>query len=285
MWAWIIVLAAVAGFGWWYTKEKAKRVRTPVAGGHHPEIELPHEFEFELYGNAFSHCSRKVRLVLAELGIPYEHKPIDLIETGSYQTISPAYLAINPAGQVPTLVHYGHPIYESDDILAYAVSVAKEDAPKLTPADPTQKAEMQRWIDFAAIVGENPIEDMKGSAGACVPPLTFPLFATMIQYIPVQRIFTGLLFHHDKRRPVMFLMYKLFGVRRLPLLAPAFNMLVTARNYMGEHLQKLDAQLAQSTGPWILGKSYTLADVSWTALLLRLDETGFLDPYFSTLGL
>jgi len=94
----------------------------------HPDVLVPHEAAFEFHDNAFSHCSRKTRLQMAELGIPFVHKPIDLIETGSYQTLSPACLKVSPSGLIPTLVHNGHPVYESDDIMAYAVSQAAHGA-------------------------------------------------------------------------------------------------------------------------------------------------------------
>ncbi len=280
-----LIVALLVGAVGWYFVERGRRVRHVVSSGLHEEITLPHDAEFELYTNAFSHCSRKARLVFAELGLPYAHKPIDLIETGHYETISPAYLKVNPAGQVPTLVHKGHPVYESDDIMKYAVAVAGPDAPALTPSDPAQQAQMEKWIDYAAIVGEDPIADMEGSAGACVPILTTPLFATMIRYIPVHRILVGLLFHHDKRRPVMFLAFKLLGVKRLPKIAPVYGLLTQARHHMGKHLLALEAQLEQSGGPWILGDNYTLADISWAASLLRVAETGFLDHYIATQNL
>lgn len=283
----IVVVAALSAV--WIMREKRRRVIHPVTGGLHEEITLPHEAEFELYTNAFSHCSRKARLVFAELGLPYTHKPIDLIETGSYQTLSPEYLAINPAACVPALVHNGHPVYESDDIMAYAAQVAVKingpDAPQLTPADETQRAEMQKWIDFGAIVGDDPLEDMPVSAGACIPPHSFPLFATMIKYIPVSNILEGFLFHHDKRRPAMFLAFKLLGAQRMAQIPMVYNFLKSARRYMPQHLQKLEDHLAANGGPWILGETYSLADISMTAILHRLDETGFLDHYVAQNGL
>ena len=58
--------------------------RTAPTGGLHPEIQLPHRQEWELYHNSFSLCSKKLRVCMAELGLAYESHPIDLIETGSY---------------------------------------------------------------------------------------------------------------------------------------------------------------------------------------------------------
>ena len=56
---------------------------------------------------------------MAQLGVVYKSHHVDLIETGSYEVISRHYLAVNPAGLLPALVHNGHPIYESHEIIAY----------------------------------------------------------------------------------------------------------------------------------------------------------------------
>lgn len=277
----IVALAAVAAASW-FAFEKSRRRTHPVTGGLHAEITLPHSAPFELYGNAFSHCSRKTRLVMAELGIPFVHKPIDLIETGSYQTLSPDYLRINPSGLIPTLVHDGHPVYESDDILAYATAHAPAGAPFLVPTDPALRAQMQAWIDFCNLSSHAPTADMAQRMGACVPALTLPLFITAIRYIPLHRILFGLLFHPDKARPVFFSMGKLLGLRRMQALKPIRAIIGNGRQYMGAHMERLNGSLASGQGPWILGPQFTLADITLSCVLLRLEETGFLDAYLAS---
>jgi len=114
MLGWLALGAAgvlVAGWGW----EKAHRRTHAVPPGLQADIDLPHEAEFELYHNALSLCSMKTRACMAELRVPYRGHAIDLIETGRYQTLSRAYLAVNPAGTVPVLVHRGHPVFESHE--------------------------------------------------------------------------------------------------------------------------------------------------------------------------
>ena len=68
--------------------------------GFQESITLPHREEWELYHNSFSLCSKKLRVCMAELEIPYRGHHIDLIETGSYENVGRDYLAINPA--IPT---------------------------------------------------------------------------------------------------------------------------------------------------------------------------------------
>jgi glutathione S-transferase len=58
---------------------------------------------------------------------------------------SPAYLAINPNGVVPTLLlEDGRALHESGTICEYLDEVHPE--PPLRPADPYQRAEMRNWI-------------------------------------------------------------------------------------------------------------------------------------------
>ena len=100
--------------------------RTPPTGGLHSEINLPHTQEWELYHNSFSLCSKKLRVCMAELGLDYANHEIDLVETGSYENVGAKFLAVNPAGIVPVLVHDGHPVYESHDEIVYAAEHAGE---------------------------------------------------------------------------------------------------------------------------------------------------------------
>jgi glutathione S-transferase len=55
-----------------------------------------------LYHNDMSVCAQKVRLCLAEKQLAYEDKHLNL-RAGDQKR--PEYLALNPNGYVPTLVH------------------------------------------------------------------------------------------------------------------------------------------------------------------------------------
>jgi glutathione S-transferase len=252
--------------------------RPALTGGIHPEITLPHTDEWELYHNSFSLCSKKLRVCMAELGIPYRSHHIHLIETGAYENVGRAYLTVNPAGLVPVLVHHGHPVYESHEEIVYAAGQAGERGLALLPRDPTVKTLVDHWIDCASLVGDA----MKGSerrAGHCIPALTFPLFATMVRYIPYREIFRGLLTHPNKERPLFFATLKWRSVNRLPSLAPVMRIIRRARDHMGAHLDALARQLESHGGPWIAGDRLTLADVSWVVILDRLVEADW-DAYF-----
>jgi len=239
---------------------------------------LPHSQEFELYHNALSLCSMKSRVCMAELRIPYRSHPIDLIETGCYENIRPAFLRVNPGGTVPVLVHDGHPVYESHEQIRYAAQHAPAGSPALVPEDEARRAEMEHWLDRSSLVGD-PMESPERSAGNTVPGLTVPLFAAMIDRIATWRILEGLLFHFDKRRPVIFLALKARGLGKLGSIKPAMQVLARSRHHMGVHLDALEEQLAKTGGPWILGEGFSLADVSWLVIFERLVQADSLHVF------
>jgi glutathione S-transferase len=271
-----LAAALLGAAGVWYARERSLRRTHPMSGGLHPERSVPHAAEFELYHNDFSLCSKKIRMCLAELGIAYVGHPIDLVETGGYETLSRRFLAVNPAGLVPVLVHRGHPVYESHEILLYAAAHAKGAEP-LVPPDEATRAVMQRWIDCSSLVGDDPIAGVSESAGNCVPGLTLPLFAAMIRDVPLHRILEGLLFHRLKQRPVLFLLLKVLGLARFPSVPQLRRAVLASRRHMESHLAALEAQLARSGGPWITGPQLTLADVSWAVIFERLREADWAD--------
>lgn len=71
----------------------------------------------KLYGMAMSTCTRRVRCVLEEMGLPYE---IILVDLGNGEHKQPAHLAIQPFGQVPVLEDVDETkIFESRAIMRY----------------------------------------------------------------------------------------------------------------------------------------------------------------------
>jgi glutathione S-transferase len=70
----------------------------------------------KLYNVAYSGNSYKVRLLLAQLGIPCEIIEIDILNGGSR---TPEFLKFNPNGRTPVLDDNGFILAESNAILAY----------------------------------------------------------------------------------------------------------------------------------------------------------------------
>jgi glutathione S-transferase len=146
------------------------------------------------------------------------------------------------------------------------------------PEDPELREEMERWVDRSSLTTD-PLEHGDESAGNAVPGLTLPLFAAMIDRIPAWKIGEGVLFHFDKIRPFLFLTLKVWGLARLGRLAPAMKVLARSRRQMNVHLDALEAKLSAGGGAWILGESFSLADVSWLVIFERLAQVDGLDAF------
>lgn len=71
-----------------------------------------------LHGTPLSHFTRKLRILLAELGVPYE-----FVRMPGVLAPGAAAYAGNPLMRVPTLVHGPHTLIESDHIARYLVRV------------------------------------------------------------------------------------------------------------------------------------------------------------------
>lgn len=87
-------------------------------------------------------CSNRVVMTLAEKGID-DWVPHRLVLMDGDQ-FDPAYLALNPKAQVPTLVHDGAVIRESSIICDYVDGLKA--SPPLKPEGAEARAHMQEWI-------------------------------------------------------------------------------------------------------------------------------------------
>ncbi|KAJ3172525.1 hypothetical protein HDU88_005853 [Geranomyces variabilis] len=88
--------------------------------------------------------------VLAELDIPHEVKTLKLGADGD--TKSAEFLAINPNGTVPTIVHDGTPIFESAAIAIYLGETFGVDKGLFPAAGTPQRGVAIQWIVWANTV-------------------------------------------------------------------------------------------------------------------------------------
>jgi glutathione S-transferase len=96
---------------------------------------------YRLYDYLPSGNGYKVRLVLRQLGLPYELVELD-IKQGATRT--PEFLAKNPNGRIPLLEIPGRGyLAESHAIIAYLA-----EGSALVPADPLERARMWQWMCF-----------------------------------------------------------------------------------------------------------------------------------------
>jgi glutathione S-transferase len=94
----------------------------------------------ELYDFPNSICAQKVRMTLYEKGLECEKHDVNLFVSAQYD---PEYLKLNPKGYVPTLVHDGKAIRESNLICEYLDEVFPD--PPLAPSDAVARAGMRLW--------------------------------------------------------------------------------------------------------------------------------------------
>ncbi len=88
---------------------------------------------------ASGHCW-KIRLLLSFLGLSVERREIDILK-GEART--PAFLAINPRGEIPVLIDGDVVIADSQAILAY---LARRHGPEWLPIEPVALAGVMRWL-------------------------------------------------------------------------------------------------------------------------------------------
>lgn len=97
-----------------------------------------------LYGSEFSGHVHRVRLLLDMLGLAYREVALPPEERRT-----PAFLALNPLGQVPVLQDGATVLADSNAILVYLA--LRYDAQRhWLPADPLAFAQVQRWLSIAA---------------------------------------------------------------------------------------------------------------------------------------
>lgn len=107
-----------------------------------------------LYYHPFSRA-RTIHWMLEEAGAKYELKWLDLQKR---EQKDPAYLALNPMGKVPTLVHRGTAITEAAAICAYLADAFPEAKLAPAPTDPA-RGSYYRWLFWGAACLEAAIVD------------------------------------------------------------------------------------------------------------------------------
>jgi glutathione S-transferase len=93
-------------------------------------------FDYAASGNCY-----KVRLALAQLGLPYERVPVDIF---AGDTLTDEFARLNPARTTPVLVpDDGPPLPESNAILLQLA-----DGTPLLPDEPGERGQVYRWLFF-----------------------------------------------------------------------------------------------------------------------------------------
>jgi glutathione S-transferase len=98
-----------------------------------------------VWGRLNSANVQKVIWTLGELDLPYAHVPIGGLFGG---LDAPAFRAMNPNGQVPTIRDDDLVLWESHAIVRYLAG--RYDAGGLWPSAPVERAVADQWTDWAA---------------------------------------------------------------------------------------------------------------------------------------
>jgi glutathione S-transferase len=201
----------------------------------------------ELYHAATSTCSQKVRLVLAEKDLAFASKPVNL---RANENLSADYLALNPNGVVPTLVHDGHVICDSSVICEYLDEVFP--APALAPRDAVGRAHLRAWLRF--------VEEVPTAA------IRVPTFQMALQ--PFRGVDPAI-FRAERAdvRPLRKHFYRRMGPDGF---APAE--IAASLDELKLTIARMSDALAR--GRWIMGDGFGLADVVVAPTIDRLDDLG-----------
>jgi glutathione S-transferase len=210
----------------------------------------------ELYHTAHSTCSQKVRLTLAEKGMPtrgqdwIEHE----VNLGKFEQLKPEYLKLNPNGVVPTFVHDGEVLIESSAILEYLEEAFPE--PPLAPADAVGRARMRAWMRY---IDEVPTVAVR-----------VPTFANLLAPMRFAKTSDADFKKHTERLPLRKQFYqrmtqKGFGKAELD----------HAAGQIRQTSERIEKAMKETGGPWIMGKQYTLVDAQVTPLIDRMEDLGY----------
>ncbi len=198
-----------------------------------------------LYHNDMSVCAQKVRLALAEKGLAYDARHLNL-RAGDQR--DPAYLKLNPKGVVPTLVHDGIVVTESIVINEYIDDAFPE--PPLKPADAAGRARMRWWTKH--------IDDGIFAATGIVS--------------------MSIAFHHQYPPEVVEELAQLRGSayrQRFEQLKKGVDNPAFPEAIKRLYKMVIDMDAALQRGPWLVGAEYSLADIAYAPYVTRLDHLKF----------
>jgi glutathione S-transferase len=188
-------------------------------------------YDFELFASP-----TKVRMHLAEKGLEWTRRRVDI---GNLDHKREAYLALNPAGLVPTLRHGDALLVEADVIMEYIEDTF--DGPSLRPQDTFERAWMRLWLKT--------IEQMHDAYSVA--------FQDQIA-LPLHRRRSV-----EERRALLSTLPDPFEALRIERwietdIAPAD--VERALGAVETVFDQMDGQLADST--WLTGETFSLADIA-----------------------
>jgi glutathione S-transferase len=194
-----------------------------------------------------SSASRRVRLCLEEKGLESEGHHVDLEKMEHH---SPEYLAINPLGVIPTLIHDGKPLHESGTICEYLDESFPD--PPLRPGSPYERAEMRNWIrHIDGLIGNLIIFNWRHHLQKTAEQWSDEELAERLKKIP------------SKERQEAWL-----RVARKPYTEEERE---AARGKLVAQLLDRMEEALKPAG-WLVGNAYSIADIAAVPFVKRIDE-------------
>ncbi|MEM7693118.1 MAG: glutathione S-transferase family protein [Pseudomonadota bacterium] len=203
---------------------------------------------FTLYNAPQSTCSQRVRYTLHAKQQDFDERKLDLF---SGDQLKPEYLAINPNGVVPALVHDGTPIIDSAVIMEYLEDILPDDTP-LRPRDPVSVAKMRAMLKF---IDEVPAPAIR------VPSYNLA-FLPHFQSMTADE-FQKLADSKPLRREFLLKM----GRTGFPQ-----SEMDEALGRLQRTIKRMDDWFAESGGPWLMGANITYPDISVMPVIVRMDD-------------
>jgi glutathione S-transferase/GST-like protein len=179
--------------------------------------------------------SGKPLFVLNEKGVEFDHIYISLTD---FEQHAPEYLAINPAGTVPSLVHRRQVLTESTPMSEYIDAVF--DGPSLSPTDPALRYAMRSWCRRTDKAAEAlSVIGWHTSLGPKVRSKSPEELERLLARIPTRERRIS----WEKASKATF--------------TP--EQLADARAKVGAYVREMDKALTDQ--PWLVGEQFTLADI------------------------
>ncbi len=194
-------------------------------------------------------CGIKARLALMEKGVRYTARVLD-----RFELTRPEYLAINPKGVVPTLIHDGQILFESSVICLYADDAFS--GPPLKPETALDRARMYTWLKT---IDE---QYFKG-----IGSITFG-FAIRKKILAQYTSEEGLEEYFQSVRVPEYRERR----RSIVALGPQAPAVRDGLHTLAGMIETLDASLQHNA--FAAGPRYSLADACLTPLVMRLEVFG-----------
>jgi glutathione S-transferase len=211
----------------------------------------------ELYHFRNSVCSQKARMTLFEKGLEWKSHEVNLFASEQYD---PKYLALNPKGYVPTLVHDGNAVWESTLICEYLEDCFPE--PALMPAAAAARVKARLWSKAV---------DEGLFTGATVFSFAAMFRERMMKQTEEQRQRRYLNIGDPERRDRYMSMFE------QGLESPFVFRAVGAYDMAFKRIEEALSGGAQ----WLAGDMFSLAEINLAPFVARLENLLILDPWIA----